>query len=154
MSKPNKANVRTLTITFNGALIIFNACNAPKVFTEALDLGNAYALLRLLEKRVPNIRKLESIPNFEEWLQKTLTIKLGDNIYATAKKGVDALRAQGSLTGTKGVYDLLSTLEIITDNTQVDDLLALNEDEPGVDPPVDPPANTATPTPPAAPAAG
>lgn len=125
--------VRTVNITNGGAIALYSVLRDVKWYTEVMDLMNAGALSKLLEKKVPALRDLSKIPAAEQesFMDKKLTMKLGQTIVTTAKTCLESHAKQGAFMSTPHVMVLFKEFGIEFED-KTDELLALNADEPSV----------------------
>lgn len=123
-------NVRTLQITNGGAIALYSVLRDVKWYTEVMDLMNAGAMAKLLEKKIPHLRDPSKIPESEQaaWMDKPITLKIGQSIVATVKTCLVAHARLGAFMGTPHIMLLFSQVGIeFEDHT--DELMAMNEDE-------------------------
>lgn len=125
------SNVRTLQITNGGAIALYSVLRDVKWYTEVVDLMNAGAMAKLLEKKLPALRDLSKIPAAEQesWMEKPLTLKIGQSIVTTVKTCLESHAKQGAFMGTPHVMVLFKQVGIDYED-KTDELLAMNEDEP------------------------
>ncbi len=124
------SNVRNIQITNGGALALYSVLRDVKWYTELVDLMNAGALAKLLEKKLPAVRDLGKIPESEHaaWMDQYLNFKVGQSITNTVKLCLEAHAKQGAFMGTSHIMNLFKQFGVeFTDPTE--ELLAMNVDQ-------------------------
>ncbi len=107
--------VHTHHITNAGAIALHSICKDTKGYTEPMELQNAGMIARLLEQKLPMIKKLAEFKpdeGAEAWLEKSFTWKLYEDMRDTAKKSIVAHIKSGTFIPSDGVNLLLSELGV------------------------------------------
>jgi hypothetical protein len=124
--------VHTLHLTNGAMLVLYQVIKDVKWYTETLDLANACAISQLIEKRVPDMKKVGDIPASKQdaWLSVPKILKLNESMRDTAKKSIEHHSKSGSFSadGGNGVSVLLSEFGIQA-IPEIDRLLADAEAE-------------------------
>lgn len=124
------STVRTLQITNGGAIALHSIMRTAKWYTEVLDLMNAGAFIKLLEKKIPLLRTPHLIPEGErdKWMDSPVTLKVNQAILTTIKHCLESHAKQGAFVSSPHIMLVFQQVGItFTDHT--DELLALNADE-------------------------
>lgn len=124
---------KTYTMSRGAILLLFHACQDIKAFTEILDLTNAGAFVKLVERKIPNIRRIDKdVPQekHEEWLGFNLQMKLSQSIFDTLKVAFESRRKNGMLGATNNTRELLKLFSLMKPEDDIaEELLRLNEDD-------------------------
>lgn len=119
--------IHTLNLLQGSIVSLYQVCKDVKWYKETIDLMNACAICKLIEARLPQVKKLNDIKpeDVDAWLEKPIKLKLSEALRETAKKTVKGHSEQGAFVPTRGIEILLSELGL----EQIPDITSLLADD-------------------------
>ncbi len=132
MSK-DATKVHTLHLTSGALFVLYQVTKDVKWYTEMIDFANACAICKLIEKRVPDIKKLNELPpdKHEAWLATPKILKLTESMRDTCKKTVEHHVKNGAFSADSGNGASLLVAELgLQPIPSIEHLLGDEDEEP------------------------